>query len=170
MQLDRASLAALLRESVLDPRGAARRLLTLDGGSALALPAAGIMAILSAVISVLLNASAPPTGNPTMDQLAAQPLLLALFQFGGLLLLAAIVTGVGRMFGGKGRFAPTLLILAWFDFLILVLQVILLLIILALPGLGGALILFALALAFWFLASFVAEVHGFGRTLPTLCR
>ena len=103
-----------------------------------------------------------------MDNLIARPLLLAAIQAGGMALFAGIITGVGRLFGGTGRLVQALLMLAWVDFFLLVAQLALLVIVLILPFLAGPLVLFIMVVSAWVMSSFIAALHGFEKTLPTL--
>lgn len=167
MQIDRATLGTLLMESLTAPRSAARRVMMIGGGYGLALVAVGCVAALSALLSVLLSKVSPAIGNPDMDYLMTQPMLLAMLQAVGMVVFAAIVTGIGRVFGGTGRMDQILLAFAWLDFLLLVVQMVLLLVMLALPTLGGVLFLGVMALVTWLLVSFIAEVHGFRSTVAT---
>lgn len=167
MQLDQATLRHLLTQSITAPRSAARQLLSLGGGSALAVLAVACVAALSALISVLLGKVSPATGNPDMDYLVSQPLVLAALQAVGMVIFAALVTGIGRLFGGTGRFMQVLLVFAWLDFLLLVVQLGLLVLMLAVPALGGLVLIAIMGLVTWLLASFTAEVHGFRSTLVT---
>ena len=167
MQIDRTLIAALLLESVTLPRSAAARVKSLGGGYALALLAVALVAILSAVVSVLVSLITPPTGNPEMDMLMRQPLLLAGMQAMGMAVFAAIVTGAGRLFGGTGRMDQVLLTIAWLDFLLLALQLVLLMLMLAVPALAGLVSIAAFVIITWLLAAFIAEVHGFASTFRT---
>lgn len=166
MQLDRPTIVALVMESITAPRSAARRMMSV-GDAQLALLALACVATLSALLSVILSRMSPASGNPDMDYLMTQPLLLAGLQAAGMTLFAGLVTGVGRLFGGTGRFAQILLALAWLGFLLLVVQMGMLVLMLALPSLGGVLKLAVIALVIWLLASFIAEVHGFRSTFFT---
>jgi hypothetical protein len=167
MQLDGASLRRMVGDSITAPRMAARQLLQIGGGYGLALLAVACVAVLSALFSVLLSRISPATGNPDMDYLMTQPLLLAALQAIGMVIFAMLVTGIGRLFGGTGRLEQILLVFAWLDFLLLVVQMGLLLLMLALPALGGLMFLGVMVLVTWLLASFVAEVHGFRSTFAT---
>lgn len=167
MQLDRATIVKLLVESLTAPRSAARRVIGVGGGLAVALLAVACAAVLSALISVLLGEFSPATGNADMDYLIRQPVLLAVLQALGMVVFGAVITAVGRLFGGTGRLQEVLLAFAWLDFLLLVVQMALLLVMLALPAVGGLLFLAAMGLVTWLIASFIAEVHGFKSTIAT---
>lgn len=167
MLIDRTLIAALLLESVTVPRSAAARVKSFGGGYGLALLAVALVAALSALVSVLVSQITPPTGNPGMDLLMRQPLLLAGMQAMGMAIFAVMVTGIGRLFGGTGRLDQVLLTIAWVDFLLLALQLVLLVLMLAIPALAGAVSLAAFVMITWLLAAFIAEVHGFPSTFMT---
>lgn len=167
MELDRATLRSLIAESLTAPRSAARRVLAVGGDYPLAVLAVGSVAALAAIVAVLLSMMSPRTGNSEMDYLVTQPLLLAALQAMGMVVFAMIATAVGRLFGGTGRLAQIMLIFAWLNFLLLVLQLGLLIVMLALPSLGPILLMAIMGLVTWLLASFIAEVHGFASTFAT---
>jgi Yip1 domain len=166
MRLDRASLSALAVESVRAPRVAARRLLGLRTGAALALPALAATASLSALFSSVMLFILPVVAEPGMlDGILSRPLLLAGMQALGLALLALLVTAVGRVFGGRGRLMDAILLLSWVDFLFLMAEAALTLLTLAIPGLGVLMTLVVAGASVWLTASFIAELHGFSSTL-----
>lgn len=166
MQLDRASLSALALESIRAPRAAARRLLGLGGGAALALPAMAATASLSALFSSVMLLVLPVVAEPgLLGGILSRPLLLAVTQALGLALLAVLVTAVGRVFGGRGRLSQAILLLAWVDFLFLMAEAALTLLTLAIPGLGALLTLGVAGASVWLTASFIAELHGFSSIL-----
>lgn len=167
MQLDRETLGALARDSLREPRQAARRLLDLGGGFGLALTAALAVAALTALVSATMGLVLPPSGNPAMDGLMAQPLALAALQMGGFLLAALLATWAGRIFGGRGRLDQALILVAWLEFLFLILQLVLSLLMLALPGFSDLALLAAMGLVLWLSAAFLAELHAFKSTLAT---
>lgn len=168
MQIDRATIQALLLESLLTPRQAAQKVLSLGGGYALALPALGFVVVASAIISVLLSGLSADSGNADVDYLITQPLLLVLAQAAGTGVFAVLVAFVGRALGGRGRLDQVLLILAWLDFLLLAVQMAMLVALFAIPGLATPVVLFVGVIALWVMASFIAEVHGFKSTARTL--
>lgn len=164
MPFDRADLAQLLAESVRTPRSAARRLLALEPGMNLALGAMAASACLSALFSSLLMRVMVLPDEAMFSLLLSEPLFLAGTQALGLILMAAVVTGLGRLFGGRGRLAEALLLLSWADFVLLLAEMAFSLVILALPGPGGVLALVVAGFSVWLAASFIAELHGFAST------
>ncbi|MCX8510037.1 MAG: hypothetical protein ORN49_14375, partial [Rhodobacteraceae bacterium] len=85
-------------------------------------------------------------------------------QAGSILLIAAVMTFAGRLFGGGGRFMDGLLLVVWLEFILTVFAAIQFLTLLALPVLGVILSLLSIPLFLWLLVSFAAALHGF-RTL-----
>jgi hypothetical protein len=168
MPFDSATITTLMRDSVATPRRAAARVLAQSGGYTLAFLAVALMAVLSALASVMLSWIVPPTGNAELDHLMAQPLRLAGLQALGMILFGMAITFIGRVFGGIGRLDQTLVMLAWIDFLMLVLQLGLILLLLAFPVFGGLAFIAGIGLIGWVLASFIAELHGFSSTASTL--
>jgi hypothetical protein len=168
MQLDRALIAELLLQSVTAPRLAARRVLSVAGGYDLALTALALVAILSAFVSVALSGLTPTNGDPWMSYLLARPISLAAMQAVGLVVSAGLITVIGRAFGGKGRLDHAIALLAWFDFMALILQLAMLLVALAMPTFAGLAVLVVMALFTWLLANFIAELHRFESILATI--
>lgn len=164
MQLDRDSLSRLLSDSIRSPRSAARQLLALKPGMELALPSMAATACLSAILTTLVVMTLPMPMDPAIAGLLSQPLLLAGMQALGLMVTAALVVGVGRVFGGRGRLAEALFLLSWADVVLLVAEVALSLFSVLLPGAGSLLSLPVLAFTVWLVASFIAELHGFKST------
>lgn len=164
MQLDRDSLTELLSESARTPRTAARRLLALDPGMELALPAMAAASCLSALLTSLVFMVLPMPEEAVLSGLLSQPLLLAGMQALGLMVMAALVTGIGRAFGGRGRLAEALFLLSWVDAVLLLAEMAIGVLSLVLPGPGALLSLFVLVFTIWLAASFIAELHGFEST------
>ncbi len=168
MLFDRALLTEVLLQSLTTPRAAFRRVLSVGGGYGTALPALGLVAVLSAIISAVLSHISAPLGNAEMDAILAQPVRLALMQMGGMALVAGAITGVGRLFGGKGRLDQAILVVAWVEFVLIVLQLVLILVMLALPALGAVLLVVVLFGVLWLFANAIAELHGFRSAFATL--
>lgn len=170
------TLTDLMRESLTDPRAATRRLLGLG------LPSHTLWQALAAIIvlTVLLEqamfwlggggAALPdPETLSLQDQqilaltrgYAENPLGMAVIQ-GGLAVLAVYaIYFVGRMFGGQGGFTGALAVVAWFQTVLLALQVLQAVTGLILPPLAGIVALATIVLFFYLLTMFVAELHGF---------
>lgn len=158
-----AELGNLLRDSLRDPRGVARGLLRLDLPPNVLWLAAALAAVGSALLTHLgMGLMMPMEMGAAM--VMPSPVFTAVSQFVVVVLTALLAAFIGRMAGGKGQFAGALLLVTWLQFVLLALQVVQLVLMLALPPLGMALGYFAVAVFFWLLSAFVAELHGFRST------
>lgn len=160
-------LAALLRETVRDPQGGARRIL------ALGLPEGVLWQALVAVvsISVLLTQLGehlvPPPMDPLSPVLRDNPMLTAVVQGGLLAVMVYAIHFIGRGFGGRGSFAGALALTVWLQVLMVALQVVQTLFLLVLPPVAGLIGLAGIFAFFWFLSHFVAALHGFASVFMT---
>ncbi len=158
-------LVDLARETLADPRGAARRILALRLDGSTLLQAAALIVALNAAVFGLSNMTAPPPPNMALPAMVTSPLAFALVLGGGLLLTVWALTQVGRMLGGQGGFADLLALLVWLQSLRLAVQVALLVLVPLLPAIAGIVVLVASVWGLWILLCFVDEAHGFG-SLP----
>ena len=88
-------------------------------------------------------------------------MLLALSQFGLMVLGAFLMWRVGRMFGGKGSFAHSLALVAWLEVVLILLQLAEMLVLLVLPMLAVPVGLASLFAFFYLLTHFTAALNGF---------
>lgn len=161
-----AELGNLLRDSLRDPRGVARLMLRMNLSANVLWLAAALAAVGSALLTHLgMGLMMPVEMGAAM--VLPSPLFTALSQFVVVVLTALLAAFVGRMAGGKGQFAGALLLVTWLQFVLLALQAVQLVLLLVIPPLGMALGYLAVAVFFWLLSSFVAELHGFRSTALT---
>lgn len=156
--MDRNDWIELIRQAVRDPRANGARIASwpLPGSSlAEALVLVSVLAILGVHGVLLLGGGAAGlAGFPA-------PFLLLAVQVGVMLVLAGVMAGVGRAFGGKGDFGGALRVMVWLQGLMVLLQAAQLLALVVLPPLAGLLSLVSLALIGWLSAGLVAGLHGF---------
>lgn len=163
MDLSPASLLGLLRDTISDPAGVARRLMALR----LPMAARWQLLLLVVVASVILTeVTFLAAGAPSaMSGLGANPLLAGLLQGALLLLMVGAVDRIGRALGGTGSFEDALLLVAWLQAVMACLQFAQLVTLLLLPPLSGLIAMASLAVFFWVLTGFVATLHGFRSRL-----
>jgi hypothetical protein len=158
----------LIRDSLLRPRVAARRVL------ALGLPLDVLAMALAAVTAtgmVFAYAAARLTGGGLDAMTAAilrAPLMGALLQ---LTIMAAVAIGaarIGRLFGGTGDVAGALTLVVWLNVMMLLAQVAQIVALVVLPPLAFFLAIATLLWLIWAFASFVAELHGFTNLAAVL--
>ena len=158
---DMATLTRLLglaRDTVTNPREGASTILSFaPPRQALWLMFALVVVVtmfLGGVVSLLM----PPPPDPAMQ---VPPSILGLVQGGLLLVMVVMITQIGRAFGGTGRFEEALLLVIWLQFIFICVQVLQILAMLILPALASLILVLSLALFFWLLVNFIAELHGF---------
>ncbi len=163
MALDFAFFARLVVESVKAPRAAAARLLALSIPVQLLWQAALAVAAASAVLSWIANAMFPMPLETPWEVLTASPLRMALAQLAGMLLVAGAMSGLGQVFGGRGRFVQALALAIWIETVLLLVQLAQVVLLLLFPLFASALGVAAFVLFLWMLTQFTAALHGFER-------
>jgi hypothetical protein len=154
-------LADLVKLTLEDPRRGVRAVLNLG----IPLPARTAALLLVAVGSALLTHLGflvlPPSEDPVMAFITGSPLRTAVVQWVILACTVVLIDRVGRARGGTGNLADALLIVVWVQVIMLGLQLVQLVALLVAPPLAMIIYLGGLALFFWLLTNFVAELHGF---------
>ncbi|WP_114964260.1 YIP1 family protein [Alkalilacustris brevis] len=160
MDTSASAFLALVRETLSDPRAGARRVISVD----IPMSARWQAFLLVIVLSVLLGrvATLLMLGTDALNGgMMASPLQSGMLQGGALLLLVFATFNVGRLMGGQGSFADTLILVTWLQALLLLVQVVQVLALLLLPPFAGMLGILGMVLFLWLLTNFVAELHGF---------
>jgi len=160
-----ALVADLALQTLRDPRGAVRRVIALDPP----MEARWLALLLVTVLAVLVTRASllamPVAGEPGFIALVADPLVGVPAQAVSLVVAAAAIAGIGRLFGGRGTFADAILVVAWVEFLMTLAQAAELVVMFLVPPLGMLLVLAVLALFLWIVVNAVAELHGFRSLL-----
>lgn len=159
MQLDLAYLSGLVRETLVNPKAAAERVLSMDvpdDGRWLAFVLVVVLSVMMGQLSVLLMGSGASGGSLVM---------MAILQSAILLGLVMGVQGIGRIFGGQGVFPDTLVLITWLQFVMLVFQLLQIVTIVLVPPFFGIVTLISLLVFLRTLASFVMVLHGFSSVL-----
>ncbi len=153
----------LFIETVRDPETAGRSVMGIDMSRRDIWLSVIAVAALNAVFSTLLGllSPAPPPDAQAMPVISLSPLPQALLIGGLLVLLAHVLTWVGRMFGGTGQIDDLLKLMVWMQVVAMVLQAANLLILLALPLLGSLLVIAIVVIMLRVLVTFVKVGHGF---------
>ena len=158
---------ALVGLSFRDPQAAAHLLMARDwpvSARWMALFAAVSVSALLASFAAVLFSTPGPDGTQIVT-LSRQPMMLAAMQLAAIVLAAGLMSGVGRMFGGGGRFEDALLLTVWIEVLLLLVQVAQLALSLILPGVAGLLGLAAVVLFLWLTVQFTKALHGFRNSV-----
>ena len=155
------TLLALARLSLKRPRDGARQVIALRLPPAVGWLGLGLAAVLSTLMVHLSFAMQPADVQSFFAAAIASPLRTALLQAGFMGVAVVAVYRVGRWRGGHGRFDDALILVVWLQFVLLGLQAVQLVAYAVAPLLADLIGLATVALFFWLLTNFVAELHGF---------
>jgi hypothetical protein len=165
----------------IQPRASVRRLL--EGGHGI--DAALLMVVLGYLLSAIFTLLVPGARTQIDGFPLSLHLIGVLLAFASFLVISLLIYGIGRFFGGTGTPRETLLTMGWYSVVTSVIEP------MTLPARihlaeavdaaggvpggqvhipDGALLMFIFAsgLMLWLMASFVAELHRFGRTWNVL--
>jgi hypothetical protein len=161
MAVNLASLLGAARLSVERPRAGMRQILNLGLSPGEGWLALALMAVASTLMAEFNNLLSPYPSEPMVAAILATPIGLAVLQFVVMSCAATLMFVLGRWAGGTGRFGEGLVVVAWLQAILLLLQVVQMVVIMALPPLAAPFGLIGLALFGWLLTNFTAELHGF---------
>lgn len=156
-----AELTHVLQLTLQNPRAAARHLLDRQLPLSTIWIALALMAVISAALTGLTILVAPDQIEPNILKMFENPLQVAVLQAMVMVVMAMLALGVGRMFGGSGSFAGALVLIAWSEALLSLLQMGQIVLVLVSRSLAAALGLFGIVLFLWILSNFIAEMHRF---------
>lgn len=154
-----SAFLALVRESVVEPRASARRIM--DAGVPVSARWQGLalVVVLSAVLGQAATWLMP--GAAGIAGGMAGPMQSVMLQGGALLAMVFAAHHVGRMMGGRGRFEDALLLITWLQGIMVLVQLVQVVALVVLPPLAGIFSILGVALFLWLLTNFLAELHGF---------
>ena len=155
-------LRDLARLSLVDPARGGAGMLALNP----AMPVRWMAMAAAVLVGVLLAYVLPVLAGQGAE--LPPPMAAAGVQLGANVLAAGLAAQVGRWFGGQGGFADALLLVAWLQGLMVLVQLVQLLVFLVLPFAGGLVVILALGLFFWLVVGFVQALHGFASPLLVL--
>lgn len=158
-------IGALLRETITAPRSAARHLIGMQLAPAVAWIAFALVMVMGAALGLVMRL-AFPIPKEILDQspllrLQEQPLLAGSVQAAFLIVVAWAMMALGRRFGGQARFEETLLLVAWMEFVLLVVQVVQIVATLFVPPVATLIGFAGFGLFFLLLTVFTAEANRF---------
>ena len=161
-----AELAHVMQMTLQNPRAAARHLMDRQLPLSTVWLVMALMAVISAVLSTVSLLLAPAQTEasviePNLLAMLQNPLQVAVLQAMVMVIMAMLAQGVGWMFGGLGNFRDGLVLIAWTEALLCLLQLAQIVLLLVSPALAAALGLFGMVLFVWVLSNFIAEMHNF---------
>ena len=167
MNLSPPTLIRAARDTLVNPAGAARYVMDLGLSAGQGLMALALTAVLATLLTALMQAFIGPVDDAAMQGLFNRPFILALSQFGLMILGATLMWRVGQMFGGKGNFAQSLSLVAWLEVVLILLQLAQVVVLLALPVLSLPIGLVSVFAFFYLLTHFTAALNGFTSLIKT---
>ena len=167
MNLSPPTLLRAARDSLVNPAGAARYVMDLGLSVGQGLMALALTAVVATLLTALMQAFMGPVDDEAMQGLFSRPFILALSQFGMMILGAALMWRVGQMFGGKGSFAQSLSLVAWLEVVLILLQLAQVVVLLALPVLSLPIGLASVFAFFYLFTHFTAALNGFTSLIKT---
>lgn len=161
-----AELTHVMQMTLQNPRAAARHLMDRQLPLSTVWLVLALMAVVSAVLSTVSLLLAPAQTEasviePNLLAMLQNPLQVAVLQAVVMVIMAMLAQGVGRMFGGRGNFRDGLVLIAWTEALLCLLQLAQIVLLLVSPSLAAAIGLFGMVLFMWVLSNFIAEMHSF---------
>lgn len=162
MDLTLSNVMGLVALTLRNPRAAAQTILRVPLPMVWRWGALILMATLSAVVMQAVQALLPPQVLPdgTVSQ-PVPPVIWAVMVAVGMSMTVFLIHAVGRWRGGRGELADAVILVAWLQFIQLLVVLVQVLLMTLLPvavplaEIGGVL------LFVWLLVHFVAEMHGF---------
>jgi hypothetical protein len=155
-------LRELARLTLSDPEQGGRQLLAMNPPIEARWMAMGAAILSGVVLAYLLPVIAGQAGS------VLSPFAAVGVQIGANMLAVILMTNVGRVFGGQGRFEDAVLLVAWLQALMVGVQLVQLVALVILPPFAGIVTILAIALFFWLLTGFVQALHGFQSRLMVL--
>lgn len=159
------NIRSLLGLTLRSPAQAAGQILAADLPIAARWALGALVVTLAAILAAIATSMIPVSGDETQistyEWVTRQPLILAGLQFCGLVLSAALMSGVGRIFGGEGRFEDALILAVWVEAIALMIQALQILLLPIAPDLSIMLSLAAAGMFFYLTVQFTKVLHGF---------
>lgn len=169
--MNRQLIVDLFRQTLFSPRAAADRIMALWMPREWLWMALALMSVLNGIVySVSMYMG--PERDPEMMQMIPpafqSPALFTLFLFGALVVTVLMLTWVGRSLGGAAELPQVLALIVWLQVLRLGVQLALLVLMLALPLGGLALVMVASVWGLVILVVFIDRAHGFDNIFKSV--
>lgn len=154
----------LIAQTLFSPRTAADRVMALRLPREWLWMALALMSVLNGIVYSLSLQLNPPHNPQTLEMVPPafqSPALFTIFLLGALVITVMMLTWVGRSLGGVAEVQQILALIVWMQVLRLGVQLLLLVLMLALPVAGLALVLVASLWGLVILVAFIDHAHGF---------
>jgi Yip1 domain len=156
--------SALVLASVTQPQQVARHLMAWQPPLHVRWQAMILFSVLSTLMTAATVLLAGPDSQLVADGMGG-PFVATVTELGINVFAVFLITGLGQLLGGQGRFGDALLLMAWLQFLLLIWQVPQSVVLLVAPPLFLPLVSVGVVLMFWLLTHFITALHGFASPL-----
>ncbi|MBL6429581.1 MULTISPECIES: Yip1 family protein [Maritimibacter] len=164
MRFEPGYLLGMAMQSIPEPRKIARELFALNLDRATLWQILILLMVIGAILGVGSSVLFPPA--PELEgTIFAMPLIVAMAEASIAVITVFLIYWLGRSAGGTGRFEDGIVTVAWLNFVLLIVQTVVLVLSLFAPSLAALLWLFGGFTGFWILSHFIAELHGFASAL-----
>lgn len=157
------SLVSLAISAVRNPREAASTLLSIGFPPSALMPALFLVVVLSVLLSLVGEA----VGLQPPDGFLLPPLAWTLLLCVGLGAYIFVLYQGGKAMGGTGSLAETTLLTIFWQFIMLLAQVLQLILWIVAPPLAGLFFFAVLLIAFWIEINFIDVLHGYGSLMKS---
>ncbi|MFZ1660602.1 MAG: Yip1 family protein [Paracoccaceae bacterium] len=151
----------LASETFRDPKVAAERLMRMGIPMQAVWLGVALVAILAVIVVRLSVLPLPEKDLTDFGRMLSHPLFGPLIQGGSIAMVAAVMAGVGRMFGGKGTFENSLLLFVWLEFLVVLVGIVQTLALFIFPLAGVVISILTVVVFLWAQTQFLRALHGF---------
>ena len=159
MRFDFSDLMKFVGQTFRDPAGVAGQIVQLRLPQLVGWLGLAIVTILS-VMAISIERLIP--GRPEMlSNVGGNPFIDTVFLGGMTAIFICVLFYGGRVMGGSGSFGSTLLIMTWFQTIVLVLVVVQLIAVVVTPSVAAIISLVGFGLQLWCLIHFLNVLHGF---------
>ncbi|MCQ0092735.1 YIP1 family protein [Roseovarius sp. M141] len=161
----------LFVQTLFSPRAAADRIMALSLPREWLWMALALMSVLNGIVYSVSLSMGPQSDPQTVQMIPPafqSPALFTMFLFGALIVTVMALTWVGRSLGGAAQIPQVLALIVWMQVLRLGVQLALLVLMLALPLGGLALVMIASVWGLIILVAFIDRAHGFDNIFKSI--
>jgi len=153
----------LVSETFRDPKGAAERLMRMGIPMQAVWLGVALVAILAVILVRISILPLPEQELTEFGLMLSHPIFGPLIQGGSIAMVAAVMVGVGQIFGGKGSFQNALLLFVWLEFLVVLIGIVQTLALFVFPLAGVLISILTVVLFLWVQTQFLRALHGFSN-------
>ncbi|MAM60546.1 Yip1 family protein [Maritimibacter sp. UBA3975] len=157
-------LFGMALQTIPEPRKIARELFALGLDRGTLWQALLLLLVIGAMLGVGSSVIFPPAPE-LAGTVFGMPLMVSLAEGSIAVISVFLIFWLGRAAGGTGRFEDAIVTVAWLNFVLLIVQIVVLVLSLFAPSLAALLWLAGGFAGFWILSHFIAEMHSFSSAM-----